>query len=444
MRETACDAALFRLRAFESDWVAPLLEPEAGPLAPLLVAESARWIEVGRLVGYFADVPAATPMDDAAAAFRARMTADAEGVDDAAAFGARLVEAQEDLTPARCAFLELVLFADEATWRRRFDESAGFIASLQESETPNPDPVALERSAWILEGASSGISAVPRTPAHWRSQAPGALAAAWPQAEERMLLVAELYAQAMETAATLAAREHWRVLAEREPPWERLAEAAGAPAETRGAFKIESLERGLGTPVGRSLRHALLSSLEGAAVTTVQIAGITRETSTISGVREDAAEIAGNVAGLVCRIDSDASRVEAQLAATGPGEATGRDIALPAGVEILNPDAHIATLEPGARLEAQLTIERGRGRRPAEAQVFDEAVDAIALDASFSPVLRVAVRVEPASEDDAAARDLLTLEIETDGSLAPHEALQEATEIVAEHLSGFEAVEEAP
>ena len=121
--------------------------------------------------------------------------------------------------------------------------------------------------------------------------------------------------------------------------------------ENRGSFTIEPLDRGFGYTFGNSLRRVLLSSLAGASVTSVRIEGVAHEFSTIKGVTEDVTDIVLNLKGIVCRMHSDATEVEAPLVVTGPGEITAKDIDLPAGVEVLNPDVHIATLEKKTKLE---------------------------------------------------------------------------------------------
>src|SRR3989454_10698905 len=128
--------------------------------------------------------------------------------------------------------------------------------------------------------------------------------------------------------------------------------------ETRGSFVIEPLDRGFGYTFGNSLRRVLLSSLAGAAVTSVRIEGVAHEFSTIKGVTEDVTDIVLNLKGIVCKMHSDATEIEAPLVATGPGEVTAKDIDLPAGVEILNPEVHIATLEKKTKLELYITIGR--------------------------------------------------------------------------------------
>src|SRR5215211_1544560 len=186
--------------------------------------------------------------------------------------------------------------------------------------------------------------------------------------------------------------------------------------DNRGTFTIEPLDRGFGYTFGNSLRRVLLSSLAGAAVTSVRIEGVAHEFSTISGVKEDVTDIVLNLKEVVARMHSDAAEIEVPLVATGPGEVTSGDIDLPSGVELLNPDAHIATLEKKTKLEMYLTIGRGRG---------------------YSPAKRVAYQVESARVGQRTDYDKLTLDIETDGSVAPQAALREAAEILIKSLAIF-------
>jgi DNA-directed RNA polymerase subunit alpha len=182
----------------------------------------------------------------------------------------------------------------------------------------------------------------------------------------------------------------------------------------------------------------LLSSLAGAAVTSVRIEGVAHEFSTIQGVKEDVTDIVLNLKGVVCRMHSDASEVEAPLVVTGPGEITAKDIDLPAGVEILNPDLHIATLEKKTKLELYMTIGRGRGYRPAEEnKSADQPIGVIPIDSIFSPVRRVAYAVEQARVGQKTDFDKLTLDIETDGSIDPQAALREAAELLISQLAIF-------
>jgi DNA-directed RNA polymerase subunit alpha len=208
--------------------------------------------------------------------------------------------------------------------------------------------------------------------------------------------------------------------------------------DNRGSFVIEPLDRGFGYTFGNSLRRVLLSSLAGAAVTSVRIEGVAHEFSTIKGVTEDVTDIVLNLKTLVCRMHSDATEVEAPLVVTGPGEVTAKDIDLPAGVEILNPDAHIATLEKKTKLELYLTIGRGRGYRPAEEnKSADQPIGVIPIDSIFSPVRRVAYDVDQARVGQRTDFDSLKLDIETDGSIDPTASLREAAEILISQLAIF-------
>ncbi len=208
--------------------------------------------------------------------------------------------------------------------------------------------------------------------------------------------------------------------------------------DNRGSFTIEPLDRGFGYTFGNSLRRVLLSSLTGAAVTSVRIEGVAHEFSTIKGVKEDVTDIVLNLKGVVCRMHSDATEIEAPLVVTGPGEITAKDIDLPSGVEILNPDAHIATLEKKTKLEVYLTVGRGRGYRPAEENKSpDQPIGVIPIDSIFSPVRRVAYSVEQARVGQRTDFDKLTLDIETDGSIDPQSALREAAEILISQLAIF-------
>jgi DNA-directed RNA polymerase subunit alpha len=208
--------------------------------------------------------------------------------------------------------------------------------------------------------------------------------------------------------------------------------------QNRGTFTIEPLDRGFGYTFGNSLRRVLLSSLAGAAVTSVRIEGVAHEFSTIQGVKEDVTDVVLNLKGVVCRMHSDAGEVEAPLVVTGPGDITAKDIDLPAGVEILNPDLHIATLEKKTKLELYMTIGRGRGYRAAEEnKSSDQPIGVIPIDSIFSPVRRVAYAVEQARVGQKTDFDKLTLDIETDGSIDPQASLREAAELLISQLAIF-------
>ncbi len=208
--------------------------------------------------------------------------------------------------------------------------------------------------------------------------------------------------------------------------------------DNRGTFTIEPLDRGFGYTFGNSLRRVLLSSLAGAAVTSVRIEGVAHEFSTIPGVKEDVTDIVLNLKEVVCRMHSEAAEIEVPLVATGPGEITAKDIDLPSGVEILNPQTRIATLEKKTKLELYLTIGRGRGYSPAEEnKTEDQPIGVIPIDSIFSPVKRVAYQVEAARVGQRTDYDKLTLDIETDGSVDPQAALREAAEILISSLAIF-------
>jgi DNA-directed RNA polymerase subunit alpha len=216
--------------------------------------------------------------------------------------------------------------------------------------------------------------------------------------------------------------------------------------DRRGTFTIEPLDKGFGYTFGNSLRRVLLSSLGGAAVTSVRIEGVAHEFSSVPGVKEDVTDIVLNLKDLVVRMHTDADEVEAPLVATGPGEVKAKNIDLPSGVEILNPDAPIATLEKKTKLEVYLTIGRGRGYSPAEENKSDDQpIGVIPIDSIFSPIRRASYSVATARVGQRTDFDKLTLEIETDGSIEPAAALREASEILIKTLAIFtdaERVEE--
>ena len=208
--------------------------------------------------------------------------------------------------------------------------------------------------------------------------------------------------------------------------------------DRRGTFTVEPLDKGFGYTFGNSLRRVLLSSLGGAAVTSVRIEGVAHEFSTVPGVKEDVTDIVLNLKDLVVRMHTDADEVEAPLVATGPGEVKAKDIDLPSGVEILNPEAPIATLEKKTKLEIYLTIGRGRGYSPAEENKSDEQpIGVIPIDSIFSPIRRASYSVATARVGQRTDFDKLTLDLETDGSIEPGAALREASEILIKSLAIF-------
>ncbi|MDX6582228.1 MAG: DNA-directed polymerase subunit alpha [Solirubrobacterales bacterium] len=205
-----------------------------------------------------------------------------------------------------------------------------------------------------------------------------------------------------------------------------------------GTFVVEPLDKGFGYTYGNSLRRVLLSSLGGAAIKSVRIEGVAHEFSTVAGVKEDVTDIVLNLKDIVVRMHTDADEVEAPLVATGPGEVKAKDIDLPAGVEILNPDAPIATLEKRTKLELYLTIGRGRGYSPAEEnKTEDQPIGVIPIDSIFSPIRRASYDVDSARVGQRTDFDKLTLEVETDGSIEPGSAVREAAEILIKTMAIF-------
>jgi len=200
-----------------------------------------------------------------------------------------------------------------------------------------------------------------------------------------------------------------------------------------GKFILEPLERGFGTTVGNALRRVLLSSLEGAAVTSMRIADIHHEFAPIPGVREDTTELILNVKRLRFRMD-DEEPVQIVLEVRGAGVVTAADIQCPPGVEIMNPDQYLFTAESDdVNLDIELTVQKGRGYWPVEDRK-GLAIGEIPIDALFSPVSKVAYQVEPTRIGQASTYDKLTLEIWTDGSISPVDALREAARILMEHF----------
>ncbi|GMA50434.1 DNA-directed RNA polymerase subunit alpha [Alicyclobacillus contaminans] len=204
-----------------------------------------------------------------------------------------------------------------------------------------------------------------------------------------------------------------------------------------GKFVLEPLERGYGTTIGNSLRRILLSSIPGAAVRSVKIEGVLHEFSTIPGVKEDTTEIILNLKRLSLRIHSDEDKVLV-IDAEGAGEVTAADIRADSDVDIVNTDLHIATLSEGARFYAELVAGRGRGYVPADRNKSgDEEIGVIPIDSIYSPITRVNFSVENTRVGQVTDYDKLTLEVWTDGSIAPEEAVSLGAKILTEHLFLF-------
>ncbi len=209
-------------------------------------------------------------------------------------------------------------------------------------------------------------------------------------------------------------------------------------SDTLGRFEVEPLDRGFGHTFGNSLRRVLLSSLEGAAVTSVRFEGVQHEFTTIPGVREDVTDIILALRDLVCRLQGEVGEIEVELSKVGPGVVTAGDISVPADLEILNPELELANLESGARLDMILTIARGRGYVPADQNKGPgTTIGVIPVDSNFSPVLRVRYEVSPARVGQRTDYDRLLLEIQTDGSIDPRGAIAEAAGSLINRLAIF-------
>ena len=202
--------------------------------------------------------------------------------------------------------------------------------------------------------------------------------------------------------------------------------------ESRSRFVIEPLEPGFGYTLGNSLRRTLLSSIPGAAVTSIRIEGTLHEFTTVPGVKEDVTEIILNLKGLVVSSDSD-EPVTMYLRKQGPGEVTAADIAPPAGVEVHNPDLHIATLNGKGRLEIELVVERGRGYVPApQNKQPGQEIGRIPVDSIYSPVLKVTYKVEATRVEQRTDFDKLVIDVETKPSIRPRDAIASAGKTLVE------------
>lgn len=209
-----------------------------------------------------------------------------------------------------------------------------------------------------------------------------------------------------------------------------------------GKFTVQPLQRGYGTTLGNAMRRILLSSLPGAAVTSVKIDGVLHEFSTIEGVREDVTEIILNLKNLALRLHSeDEDETAAVIDAEGPCEVTAKDIVCGSDLEIFNPDLHIATLEENAKLYMDITIAKGRGYVSADENKTESMpITVIPVDSIFTPVRKVNYTVKPYKVGQG---DILELEIWTDGSVSPEEGVSIGAKIMQEHLSLFMALDDA-
>ena len=209
------------------------------------------------------------------------------------------------------------------------------------------------------------------------------------------------------------------------------------PDGTYGRFTLEPLERGYGTTIGNSLRRTLLSSLQGVAVTSIRIDGIQHEFSTIPHVKEDVTEIVLNVKGLTAKLHSDSVKT-VYIEAEGPCEVTGASIKADSEVEILNPELHIATLDEGAKLNMELTLDKGRGYVPAENNKTEHTpIGVIPVDSIYNPVVKADYSVDNTRVGQQTDYDRLTIEVWTNGVLTAKEAISWSAKILTEHLKLF-------
>lgn len=206
-----------------------------------------------------------------------------------------------------------------------------------------------------------------------------------------------------------------------------------------GRFVVEPLERGFGNTLGNSLRRVLLSSLEGCAVTSVKIDGVLHEFSTIPGVKEDVTEIVLNLKSLVPKLHETCPKV-VEISAEGPCEVTAGDIKCDSEVEILNPELHIATLGEGAKLNMEITVDKGRGYVPGERNKQlsgNNVIGILPIDSIYTPVLKVNYTVDNTRVGQITDFDKLTLDVWTNGVINAEEAVSLAAKVLTEHLNLF-------
>ena len=216
----------------------------------------------------------------------------------------------------------------------------------------------------------------------------------------------------------------------------------GVDGQRKARIVAEPLERGFGVTLGNALRRVLLSSLQGAAVTAVQIDGVVHEFSSLEGVREDVVDIVLNIKQLALSMHAEGPK-RMTLRATGPGEVTAGQIDAPSDIEILNKDHVLCTLDDGATVRMEFTVASGKGYVPAERNRPEDApIGLIAVDSLFSPVKRVAYKVEPTRQGQSLDYDKLVLDIETNGAVSPVDAAAYAARILQDQLQIFITFEE--
>jgi len=216
----------------------------------------------------------------------------------------------------------------------------------------------------------------------------------------------------------------------------------GSDASRKARIVAEPLERGFGVTLGNALRRVLLSSLQGAAVTAVQIDGVVHEFSSMEGVREDVVDVVLNIKQLALGMHAEGPK-RMTLKATGPGAVTASQIEAPSDIEILNGDHVLCTLDDGASVRMEFTVNTGKGYVPADRNRPEDApIGLIAVDSLFSPVKRVAYRVEPTRQGQSLDYDKLVMEIETNGAVSPVDAVAYAARIIQDQLQIFITFEE--
>ena len=217
----------------------------------------------------------------------------------------------------------------------------------------------------------------------------------------------------------------------------RLETRPSADSRRKASFIAEPLERGFGLTLGNALRRVLLSSLQGAAVTAIKIDGVLHEFSSLAGVREDVTDIVLNIKQVAIRMQGDQPK-RVHLNATGPGEVTAGKIAVTGDMEVLNKDLVICTLDDGATLNMELTVEAGKGYVPASAnRPADAPIGLVPVDALYSPVRQVSYKVDNTRVGQELDYDKLTIQVETDGTVTPDDALAYAAKILQDQLQLF-------
>ncbi|HJP30327.1 MAG TPA: DNA-directed RNA polymerase subunit alpha [Candidatus Latescibacteria bacterium] len=214
--------------------------------------------------------------------------------------------------------------------------------------------------------------------------------------------------------------------------------------DTYGKFALQPLERGFGVTIGHGLRRVLVSQIQGAAIKSLSVEGVQHEFSVIKGVREDVPEIVLNLKEVALRFHGDEDRV-LRVEAKGPGELKAKDLAVDASVEIMNPELHIGTLGKDANVVMELTVGNGRGYVFAdENKSAEQPIGTIPMDSNFSPILKVNYNIENARVGRRTDYDKLTLEVWTDGSVGPEDAVAQAARVLIEHLGLIANLEDEP